>query len=367
MRGLFICILGCFVHSVFSIGPAKLDPDLAKALSSESIVGTTQIQIPDYPTAFNPSLVAYGDGYLLSFRITTFYPGKGDKPRYDSSFTGLAKLDKNLKLVKKSVHFLDLFTNSTQRSISAEDLKLMSVGDRIYAIFNDVPLDLKPHTNAMYFVEIEEVNGAFVSVGRAVMLQYEKARLVEKNWSPFVYEGKLCLIYSDGPRIILEADMETGLCKEIVCEPINYNWSWGRVRGGTPTYFVDGQFLSVFHSVISAESLTGQHKRLNRNYVMGAYTFDAKAPFSVRSMTSPLGQLSDYNHQNICKVVFPGGLVFEEKFVRVAWGKNDKQIIITTFDRDKFMASLKPVELGTGELRPVGKQDQFCPKFVSPQ
>ena len=52
----------------FGARPAELDSRLADALSQNSLIRTRQIAIPGYPKAFNPSLILYEDGYLLSFR-----------------------------------------------------------------------------------------------------------------------------------------------------------------------------------------------------------------------------------------------------------------------------------------------------------
>ena len=76
---------------------------------------------------------------------------------------------------------------------------------------------------------------------------------------------------------------------------------------------------------------------------MGAYTFDKEPPFSIRTMTSrPLGDLTDYTQDNAPKVVFPGGLVVQDHWIHVAWGKADKRIFITTFHRDKLFSSMTP-------------------------
>ena len=56
----------------------------------------------------------------------------------------------------------------------------------------------------------------------------------------------------------------------------------------------------------------------------------------------PLGNLTDYTQENSSKVVFPGGMVVRDNLIHVAWGKNDKQIFITTFDRDKLLSSMEP-------------------------
>ena len=76
---------------------------------------------------------------------------------------------------------------------------------------------------------------------------------------------------------------------------------------------------------------------------MGAYSFDKNPPFSVRTMTPvPLADLSYYTEDNSSKVVFPGGLVIQDNMIHVAWGKADRQIFITTFDKEKLLSSMEP-------------------------
>jgi predicted GH43/DUF377 family glycosyl hydrolase len=76
---------------------------------------------------------------------------------------------------------------------------------------------------------------------------------------------------------------------------------------------------------------------------MGAYTFDKDPPFSVRTMTPrPLGDLIDYTQDNSSKVVFPGGIVIQDHVIHLAWGKSDKQMFITTFDKQKLLISMEP-------------------------
>ncbi len=371
MRYLLIFVLSFFTQSIFSVSPSYLDPALAKALSDESILKTTRIEISDYPKVLNPSLVAYGDGYLLAFRVTSPYPKVSGRvnPRVDASFIGVVKLDKNFSVDENSVQFLDIESHSAQRSITVEDLRMLSVGGQILVVFNDLPLSKKAGENAIYVAELTENQGEFSLKGRATMLQYDKARIIEKNWSPFVYEDRLCFIYSDAPRVILEADMETGICREVVVAEANYRWNWGRMRGGTPAYFIDGQFLTFFHSVIRSVPLNERGK-CPLNYLMGLYAFDAKPPFAIQSLTPPLGRVLDYQHENSRKVVFPGGAVFEKDLVHVAWGKDDRQVIITTFDRGKLMSSMKPCnETFTEAPKPVIDKivDAFCPNFAAPQ
>jgi predicted GH43/DUF377 family glycosyl hydrolase len=211
------------------------------------------------------------------------------------------------------------------------------VGNRIFIFFNDLPLLQTPGKVAMYFGELIEEQGMFILKGPAKLLNYPYAIQIEKNWSPFASADKLYVIYSGQPWVILEVDLNTGYCQEITRTDLAWNWNLGEIRGGTPAYLVKDTFLTFFHSSFPAKTSKG------RAYVMGAYTFDKDPPFSVRTMIPrPLGDLTDYTQDNSSKVVFPGGMVVQDNFIHVAWGKADKQIFITTFDREKLLASMEP-------------------------
>lgn len=337
MRYLILWVLLLTSHP-FSLKAQVSDVDqfLGSILSKTSIVSSRQITIPGFPNAYNPSIISYKDGYLLSFRFISRLPEtEKSKFRTDVSFVGVARLDKKFKAFEKSVQLLNIVSHSPKFSLTAEDGRLLRIGERIFLFFNDLPLSETPGQFAMYFGEIVEEQGRFVLKEPAKLLNYPNAISIEKNWSPFVSDGRLYVIYSDQPRVILEVDLNTGYCKEVSRTLMNWNWDLGIIRGGTPGYLVNDQFLTFFHSSFPAKLPKG------RAYVMGAYTFDKDPPFSIGKITRlPIGELTYYTENNSPKIVFPGGMVFQDHLIHVAWGKGDKQIFITTFDREKLLSSM---------------------------
>lgn len=314
---------------------SEIDSFFEQRLSGSAIVQSRQIKIPGYPHAYNPSLIPYKQGYLLSFRYTSGFPETVNGHRKDASFIGIAKLDKKFKVSEKSIHLLHIQSYSSKLSLTTEDGRLVKVEDRIFLFFNDLPPN-QSKGFAMYFTELEEENGIFVLKEPAKLLNYPGAISIEKNWSPFFSEGQLYVIYSDQPRIILEVNIETGDCRQIPGGTPDWKWNLGQIRGGTPAYLVDGAFLTFFHSSFPANISKG------RAYAMGAYLFDRYPPFSVRAVTpNPLGNLSDYTDDNSFKVIFPSGMVVNDDSILIAWGKGDRQIWITTFDKKKLFSSLE--------------------------
>ncbi len=326
-------------------GYVFLDPKVSENLDNSSIINTQKISIPGYRKSFNPSLIPFKEGYLLSFRYRgkTRLSPKEKEARIDPSFIGLAQLDKNFKCIRKSAQLLDILSYSSEISKTAEDARLFTWGERIFIIFNDLPLARKNNGYALYLGELIEQNGKFTLKEKVLPLQYTNATAIEKNWVPFISEAKLFLIYDNRPkRIILEVDAQTGNCKEVSAIPSHFDWKWGQIWGGTPAYPIDDQFLTFFHSFISVKaSEADPRSKRGRNYVMGAYTFDLNYPFAVRAISSiPLGNLTDYTTDNRHRIIFPGGLVIEENLIHVVWGKNNTQILLTTFDKQKLLDSL---------------------------
>ena len=338
---LFRALVCFFFSAAFSLKAEKCEIDkfFEKTLSKTSILNTQNIRIPHYSSSYNPSLIPYKGGYLLSFRYTSRCPDKYKEnfKKTDLSFIGLARLDKSFKVLEKSVQLLNLSSHSEGFSLTAEDGRLHCLGDRIFLVFNDLPMQPAPGDFAMYLGEIKEEQGIFVLKEPAKLLKYSLSRLVEKNWSPFSVGDKLYLIYSDQPRVILEVDLLTGDCQEISRTDMRWDWDFGEIRGGTPAVVVNDTFLTFFHSSFPAKTSKG------RAYVMGAYTFDKEPPFTVQTVTpQPLGKLKDYTDGNPLKIIFPCGMVVEDEVIHVAWGKGDKKICITTFDRQKLLSSMEP-------------------------
>jgi predicted GH43/DUF377 family glycosyl hydrolase len=319
--------------------PDELDILLGTRLSNASIISSKQIKIPNYHRTYNPSLITYKDGYLLSFRYVSRFPKTIEGHRADASFVGLARLDKKLRVYEESVQLLNISSYAPHFSLTVEDGRLVQVGDKTYLFFNDLPSS-QSDGFAMYFVEIIEGSDGFITKEPAKLLKYHLAMEIEKNWSPFVSKGRLYTIYSDQPRIILEVDLHTGDCCEIGRSEFRVQWDLGRIRGGTPADAVGEELLTFFHSSFPVKTLKG------RAYVMGAYTFDKEPPFSIRSITHrPLGTLLDYTEDNSIKVVFPAGIVVQDHEILISWGKGDKQIWITVFDREKLLSSMQPLKV----------------------
>lgn len=69
---------------------------------------------------------------------------------------------------------------------------------------------------------------------------------VEKNWTPLVFNGKLLLIYSFVPLVLLQFDSETGMCKVVYASRETPNPIY---RGGCPAIALTGNvFVGWLHT-----------------------------------------------------------------------------------------------------------------------
>lgn len=321
---------------------APLNPALKESIVNDAIINTRDIVIPGYKDAYNPSLIPFEDGYLLSFRVKYYnlktYINKIWNVR--TSHIGLVKLNKKLEICEKP-YLLEITSYSDHLSNSAQDARLFKIGERILLFFNDYGSTRHRSSYSLYVVELLEKEGKFQAKERATLLKYDNMLSIEKNWTPFLSEDKLYLIYSTQPHLILQPNLETGICQRIASTQLPFSWNWGEIRGGTPAYPAEGGLLTFFHSSQELPAASFFGKKIGRNYAMGAYLFENSFPFTIKKITSfPIGSVEDYMNKNRRKVIFPAGMVIDDHLIHVVWGKNDTGICLSTFDKEKLLSSM---------------------------
>jgi len=322
---------------------ALLDPGLKKAIQEDVILKTKKIFIPQYPGAYNPSIIPYEDGYLLSFRVKSynFLTLLKKISNVRTSYLGFVKLNKNFE-ISGEPYLLDLQSNTSPGFTGfAQDARLFRFQDQILLIYNDYGSCRARSCYSLFVTEMVEKEGRLVQKSPSRLLAYDKMISIEKNWAPFEFEGNLYLIYSGEPHLILKVDLETGVCKQEACTDVNFQWKWGIIRGGTPALPAEGQLFALFHSSFETPAYSFFGKTRGRNYAMGAYLLRNGYPFTPIKVTPyPIASLDDYTEDNRRKVLFPGGMVIEGNKIHVVWGKNDSSILISTLDREKLFSSM---------------------------
>jgi hypothetical protein len=109
---------------------------------------------------------------------------------------------------------------------------------------------------------LAHMNKETCEIDKVVHLKYETER-IQKNWVPFVYQDKLCFVYSYAPFIILEVNPQTGECTEILRKE-NTNYDLSELRGSAPPIWLkdEEKYLIMTHEVIFADTRKYVHRFL---------------------------------------------------------------------------------------------------------
>ncbi len=311
--------------------------------SQSFVLEVKQIEIPGYSGAFNPSIVRWKDSLLLCFRVRNLQ-------NQSTHEIALVFLDDTFNPISKP-HIIQMRLPPRQLPTKDQDPRLMIVQDRLIIVYSNI-LD-EPNEKETRRVCISEVqwDGDYFFIDAVEWIEkypgMTKLRW-EKNWVPFIYKEELHLAYSLIPHHIFKPVWGTQSCAS-VCSSISLiQWAWGVLRGGTQAFLVDGEYLSFFHSSINIASVQSLGKVI-QHYFMGAYTFSAEPPFAITRMSKePIVGRKFYNGPAYktwkpLRVVFPGGFIFDEKFVWVFYGRQDHELWVAKLDKKGLFDSLVPV------------------------
>lgn len=338
-----------FVFITSLIGYAlSLDAYFSLEIAPQSFVlELKRIKIESHPHAFNPSIVRWKGSLLMSFWIVRepdldVFASGGD------SEVGLVWLDDGFNPIGDA-YVLD-FCSPTSR---AQDLRLLNVGETLYMVYNDNQEEVVTEGGfRMWTAKLEFDADGFHIFHQQPLDYFDGACPTrrEKNWVPFDYQGDLMLAYSLSPHLIFQPFDETACCQTVGITQSSIRWRWGELRGGTPAVRIDDQYLAFFHSCITFPSLESNDKNA-LHYFMGAYTFSKDPPFAItQCSTKPIiakgfysGMSYDYYWKPVC-AIFPCGILVEDEFIWVSYGRQDHELWIAKIDRKELLESLKPVD-----------------------
>lgn len=339
MRRILALFLMLFSYewALFGASNSEIKPD------KKIVTSTQRIYLPTYPGAYNPSLMRYGDGYLLTFR---YLPNRSDFPWL--SYIGIVRLNESFEQASPTQLLDTRFSNKCTPSQS-EDARIFTCGGKIYVVYNDNMDFIFPSIwdrRDMYIAEIFEADNQFIITDPVKLVHKTKYPYVrwQKNWSPFDWNGSLFFIYSINPHEIIYPNLQTGVC-QVYSETLKtIDWNFGVLRGSTPAQLVDGEYLTFFHSAKVTASPCSDNKEI-WHYYMGAYTFSSEPPFEITKMSlKPIDAPSFYTYSNYDKrVIYPGGYVIEGSNLYIAYGKDDSETWIATIDLAALKESLVPL------------------------
>ena len=324
-------------------------------LKQDSVLSTTRIVVPEYPHAFNPSIIRWQNKILMSFRVIP------DPKQSFTSYLGLVWLDEDFQPLGTPT-ILSVRDEDACAPSRAEDGRLISVGDHLYLVYSDNE-DEKISKGGFrcYVAEIVYMNKKFalksierLQTGMIERLTYfdaENPAVREKNWVPFVKNNQLLLAYSLAPHKIFRPLLDgSQRCQTVAISKSCIDWQWGELRGGTPALFDGTQYLAFFHS---SKKMTSIHSptKAAPHYFMGAYTFSARFPFEITSMSPQPIIGKNFYHGHTYKpywgsvvAVFPCGYIADENYIWLAYGRADHELWIAQLDKKKLYKSLVPIE-----------------------
>lgn len=303
------------------------------------------VKIDSVFAPYNASIIEKeGGGYYLFFRY--------DEPRNFwrtaafYSYIGFAELDENFSVCK----VVDKINTGSQFS---EDPRVVKVGKSLYLSWNDVTSE-EALCRSIHVGKWDPVKSKLEYI--TDLQQYISP--VEKNWVPFENKenagNSLSFVYGIYPHKII--NLPNPEINEIShlhhkgyngLHPLHWTRLWGEIRGGTTARLIDREYISFFHSSF----LEGG----KRWYVMGAYTFESKAPYKITSISQyPILFPGIYNSEIVNTAdaskccIFPAGIAVEEKdgeiLLHVSCGENDAATKIVTIDYKRLKNSMIPVK-----------------------
>lgn len=315
----------------------KFDLD---TLAQDFVYEKKQIHIPGFSEPFNPSIVKWKDGYLLSFRTLV----NANRPLH--SQIGLVLLNSNFEVISEP-QLLNTREKLPLHPSKSEDARLFSINDRIYIIYNDNEEYHDHGTRRMYYSELF-FDGTTFTVQPECINDFpdEKWERWEKNWVPFDYDGTMLLAYSILPHKIFLPIFGMGKCEMLASTTSSFFWPWGngRLYGGTPALKTEEGYLAFFHS--SCKLMTQQTGDfVTWHYFMGAYLFDPHPPFAIKKISpQPIISRGLYDNPLLYKrVIYPGGYVMDNHNIWIVYGREDCECWVIRIDKQKLLESLVPV------------------------
>lgn len=310
---------------------------------SSFILETKRLEIPGFPDAFNPSIIPWKDHFLLSFRFRDRVTGSTNK-------IGLIETTLAFDLSKETPFILEIRQSDPLLKEAVEDARLIMVGDELYVVYNNFAWTPTEPNRRVYIGRLAYQDNAFHLLETFPLLSFEGSidARKEKNWSPFLWNNSLYLIYSLMPHKILKPILGTNSCITEASSDSTIVWPWGTPRGGTQAWLVEGEYLSFFHSVKSMKTVHSEGKEMP-HYFMGAYTFASHPPFNI-TRVSPKPILGKnfytgpaYQTWKPLRALFPGGFIADDQWIWVFYGRQDHEMWVVKLDKKGLYESLLPV------------------------
>jgi mannosyltransferase OCH1-like enzyme/predicted GH43/DUF377 family glycosyl hydrolase len=286
--------------------------NLNEVLILKSNPDPLKINISDYKSnldLFNLSVVRLNNKYIGLIRC--------HNKAKNYSYPSYIEIDDDNNTSIKSLDFNDKdFYSCNDNGI--EDPRIFQFKNENWGIANCLGYKEQKYkcTNTMCIFKLNDPKTTF-----KLLYHPENPKLIQKNWSPFVYNDKLYCEYTIDPHVIYEIDSETGIINNIINSDNNYKFNnmKSRLSGGAPpiliSHFREPIYLSIGHVRLS-----------NSSYYHFFYIFQSYPPFNIIG-SSEIFKLDDKE-----RIQFVGGLSVCDDKLYVSYGINDKYNKISTFN-----------------------------------
>ena len=317
-------------------------------INTPYVLDNKQIKMPEFPDAFNPSIVKWQGKTLMSFRIR-------DPNTASTDQIGFVWLTDDFKLAG-TPSILERFNESLSKYFYmpsfAQDPRLITLNDELYIIYSNIlPTHSGQAVRRMVVGTVKFDGSRFTVDDPHPLLSIDGFDLdkKEKNWVPFIFEDNLLLAYSISPhRVVHPLYMENTCVNFSLCQN-SVQWDWGVIRGGTPAMKIGDRYLSFFHSLKGMQTVQSD-KEMMTHYFMGAYTFEADPPFTIKSMSQkPIMAKTFYEgpmyvNWKPLRAVYPMGFIMDDTFIWLSYGRQDHEIWVVKLDTKGLLNSLKAVD-----------------------
>jgi predicted GH43/DUF377 family glycosyl hydrolase len=181
---------------------------------------------------------------------------------------------------------------------------------------------------------------------------HNKPKGSEKNWSPFMHDGKLHMIYMIDPLEIIEYDPLNGVVKEVRCsrKPIPYEYNFGKPFGGTPLIPHRGGYFGIFHSY----TVTDPRLANCRTYHMGAFLLKKGIDgFYVEKMSKkPILSAKEEPEKDLRhnragwrpNCIYPCGIIERNARIYIAYGWQDCRCNVVELGWDEILNDMEEID-----------------------
>lgn len=311
-------------------------------MAQDFVLSCKQIHVPGYQGAFNASIIRYQGSLLLCFRVR-------DAKMVSTFQIGFVWLDDTFNPV--STPQIMKIAGDPSTFSQNQDPRLIIINNQLYILYSNFIFIGKESARRMFLAPVSIENEEFIIRNPVCFHPFENwTYRWEKNWVPFNFKENLLVAYSISPHLIFKPSLAFGECQTVCSTQSSINWNWGDLRGGTPAALDGKEYIAFFHSSKLMTSVHSKGKKV-QHYFMGAYTFSALPPFQItRISPEPIVGKNfyhgaQYNTWKPLHVVFPMGLLVDENYLWVTYGRQDFEIWVTKIDKKGLYNSLRPCSL----------------------